>query len=55
LPPFAARQIAKLLEGNEVTGAGDGNRTEQPIELAMFSADFTELPVLVTPQDVNLQ
>src|SRR5215472_2132123 len=36
LPPFAARQIAKLLEGNEVTGAGDGNRTEHPLNSQRF-------------------
>ena len=31
LPP---RQSAKLLEGNRVTGAGDGNRTRTPFEFA---------------------
>ena len=28
---FCRRDIAKLLEGNKVTGAGDGNRTHRPI------------------------
>jgi hypothetical protein len=39
LPP---RPIAKLLQGNKMTGAGDGNRTEHPLNSAMISADFTE-------------